>query len=126
MCTGQASPGVYNSWPKWSPIVRSSVSGEPYSGRTYYFYTFASARKYPQQFEVGGGQNGAQAELSSQLYMGTLVVNADGSLESYPALYLWNQSFITSDGTDVQPLQMSNLTPAWDEFVVPPIVVVIQ
>jgi hypothetical protein len=125
-CSGESSPGVYNSWPKWSPVVRSSVDGEPYSGRTYYFYTFASARKYPGQFMVGGGQNGAQPEPASQLYMGTLVVNADGSMESYPALYLWNQSFLTSDGSDVQPLAMSNLTPAWDEFVVPPIVVVIQ
>jgi hypothetical protein len=125
-CGGEASPGVYNSWPKWSPIVRTGPDGQKYAGKKYYFFTFASARKYTQQFSVGGGQNGSGSRLASQLYLGTLVVNPDGSIDSYPALYLWNQSFITSDGSDVKPLQMSNLTPAWDEFVVPPIKVVIQ
>jgi len=34
--------------------------------------------------------------------------NATGKLESYPAVYLWNQDPTTS-----------NLTPAWDEFKIP-------
>jgi hypothetical protein len=33
-----------------------------------------------------------------------------GELSSYPAVYLWNQETTTS-----------NLTPAWDEFKMPPV-----
>jgi hypothetical protein len=124
-CSSYSSPGSGNSWAKWSPIVRQSVSDEAYSGRTYYFLTFASTRESP--FPLGNNPMlPGQDQPASQLYMATMVVDRDGNVESYPALYLWNQSFITADGATAEPLSMSNLTPAWDEFVVPPIVVVIQ
>lgn len=122
-CTGESSPGVTNSWAKWSPVVRSSAPNEAYSGRKYYFMIFASTRLSP--FEVAAGGNGTQANPASQLYMTTMVENEDGSIETYPALYLWNQNFLANGGA-IEPLQMSNLTPAWDEFVVPPIAVTIQ
>jgi hypothetical protein len=122
-CSQVTSPGSGNSWAKWSPIVRSSVSDEAYSGRTYYFLTFASTREPPFTLGANGPFGAAPA---SQLYIATMVVDRAGNVETYPAVYLWNQSFLTSDGSDVEPLSMSNLTPAWDEFVVPPIRVIIQ
>lgn len=67
-CLGQKSPGVTNSWPKWSP--QATTTG----GKTYYWLTFSSTR--------GAG--------SPQLYVAPVVV--DGStITTYPALYLWNQ-----------------------------------
>ncbi|MEY4576680.1 MAG: hypothetical protein RL701_1383, partial [Pseudomonadota bacterium] len=36
--------------------------------------------------------------------------NGTGELTTYPAIYLWNQDPRTS-----------NLTPAWDEFKIPPV-----
>ena len=44
-----------------------------------------------------------------QLYM-TAVVKTELSLETYPAIYLWNQDLTTS-----------NHTPAWDSFKIAPI-----
>jgi hypothetical protein len=83
-CQGTKSPGVTNSWPKWAPDA--TVTG----GKTYYWLTFSSTR--------GGGV--------PQLYVTPIVREGDGgALETYPALYLWNQS----------PLQ-GNHTPAWDNL----------
>jgi len=38
----------------------------------------------------------------------TAVVTTDTSVETYPAIYLWNQ-----------PANFSNHTPAWDVFQIP-------
>lgn len=67
-CIGGASPGITNSWPKWSPAA--TISG----GKTYYWLTFSSTR--------GSG--------SPQLYVAPIVVSG-GTVTTYPALYLWNQ-----------------------------------
>jgi len=40
-----------------------------------------------------------------QLYVTAVVVEANGAVTSYPALYLWNQ-----------PALQNNHTPAWDNF----------
>src|SRR5690606_1119036 len=45
-CTGESSPGVINSWPKWGPSIESA------GGNTYYWVIFSSARAYPEQFTV--------------------------------------------------------------------------
>lgn len=66
-CSGKASPGVTNSWPKWAPAVGSS------SGSRTYWLTFSSTR-------TG----------NPQLYV-TAVVDDGAKLTTYPALYLWNQ-----------------------------------
>jgi len=66
-CTHQMSPGLTNSWPKWSP------SAQTVNGKTYYFLTFSSRR--PD---------------TPQLYV-TALVDDGKTLTSYPALYLWNQ-----------------------------------
>jgi hypothetical protein len=46
------------------------------------------------------------------MYLATIVVSAAGAVTHYPAVYIWNQT----PGT-------SNLTPAWDEFKIPDVVV---
>jgi hypothetical protein len=82
-CSGRTSPGVTNSWPKWAPGTTDV------GGRRYYWLTFSSTR--------GTGGN-------PQLYV-TPVVDAGGTVTTYPALYLWNQ-----------PAGENNHTPAWDNF----------
>ncbi len=86
-CAAQASPGLTNSWPKWGPS-KSTVAG-----RSYYWVTFSSTRGSPRP----------------QLYIAP-VVEENGALTSYPALYLWNQ-----------PASEANHTPAWDVFKIPQI-----
>jgi len=114
-CSNERSPGVLNSWPKWSPTVRSGPEGTPHAAKKYYFVLFSSARQSP--FRLGQGP-------ASQLYMATVVEQADGTLQTFPAMYLWNQAFeITDPNSDpplVAPVQTSNLTPAFDEFLIPP------
>ncbi len=68
-CTGKASPGVTNSWPKWAPAATDD------GGSRYYWLTFSSTRS------VGG---------NPQLYV-TPVIDDGATLHTYPALYLWNQ-----------------------------------
>jgi hypothetical protein len=115
LCSGETSPGVTNSWAKWSPTVRGGPVGTPHEGKHYYFLLFSSARQSP--FRLGQGP-------ASQLYLTTLVELPNGELQTYPAMYLWNQSFEITDSTTVpptvSPVQTSNLTPAFDEFVIPP------
>lgn len=67
-CGGKTSPGVKNSWPKWSP--KASTVGS----RTYYWLTFSSTR----------------AGSHPQLYVAPVVVEGS-TVKSYPALNLWNQ-----------------------------------
>lgn len=109
-CTHEASPGIINSWAKWSPAVQQA------GGKSYYFLIFSSARKYPGAFIVPKHPLGYSPPdtRASQLYMATVVRDdASGKLTTYPAVYLWNQAPDTS-----------NLTPAWDEFQIPPVVVI--
>jgi hypothetical protein len=70
-CLGAKSPGIHNSWAKWSPQALSVC------GNTYYFFVFSSNRDP----DAGG----------PQLYVAPLVVDASGSIATYAALYLWNQ-----------------------------------
>jgi hypothetical protein len=91
--TGERSPGVTNSWAKWSP----SAQYVPVLGSTYYWYVFSSTR-YP----VGAAQG------APQLFISALVVDSKGNVTSYPSLYLWNQ-----------PPGDHNHTPAWNYFQIP-------
>jgi hypothetical protein len=86
-CSGHTSPGVTNSWPKWAPSV-ATASG----GRTFYWLVFSSTR----------------AGSLPQLYVTPVVVTGT-QVQSYGALYLWNQ-----------PATTGNHTPAWDAFKIPP------
>jgi hypothetical protein len=108
-CTGEVSPGVINSWPKWSPHVETDAAGNK-----YYFLVFSSARKYDGQFMIAPN-NYTPPHLdarSSQMYLATIVVSPTGMVTDYPAVYIWNQTPATS-----------NLTPAWDEFKIPDVTV---
>ena len=84
-CSGKTSPGVTNSWPKWAPAAGSGTKG------TYYWLVFSSQR-------AG----------NPQLYITGIIVAADGSVTSFPSIYLWNQ-----------PAAENNHTPAWDIFQIP-------
>ena len=68
-CASVTSPGLTNSWPKWSPEATT------FGGKTYYWLTFSSTRG-------AGGK--------PQLYVSPVVVEG-GVPTTYPALYLWNQ-----------------------------------
>ena len=87
--TALASPGLTNDWPKWSPQAVTA------NGKTYYWLTFSSKRT---------------GTANAQLYITGIVVDGNGKVTSYPALYLWNQP--SSDG---------NHTPSWDDFAIPSI-----
>src|SRR5262245_6797934 len=93
-CPGQPmSPGINNSWPKWSPQVETS------GNRTYYWLIFSSWRE--------GGRYSTGGPIA-QLYL-TAVTTDETSIQTiYPAVYLWNQ-----------PATSSNHTPAWDRFQIP-------
>lgn len=80
--------GWDNSWPKWSPEI--GVFG----AKKYYWLIFSSYR-----YDVSPPRG--------QLYM-TAVVTTETSVETFPAVYLWNQDLSTS-----------NHTPAWDTFDIP-------
>ncbi len=64
------SPGITNSWPKWSPEVQEA------GGKSYYFLVFSSTRN--------------PASNGPQLYVAPIVVQG-GVVKSYAALDLWNQ-----------------------------------
>ena len=75
-CTGQISPGVTNSWPRWSPGTQDS------NGRRFYWLTFSSTR----------------SGSTRQIYVAP-VVDDGGTLTTYPALYPWNQAAGDDDHT---------------------------
>ncbi|HLK36459.1 MAG TPA: hypothetical protein VKU41_06870 [Polyangiaceae bacterium] len=87
-CAGMTSPDVTNSWPKWAPAVTTTADG-----RSFYWVVFSSKR-------LG---------TTPQLFLTGLMVDAKGAVNSYGALYLWNQ-----------PANEGNHTPAWEYFNVPP------
>ena len=97
-CTGQVSPGLTNSWPRWAPSV-----GEE-DGYRYYWIVFSSKRRPAES----GGPNDP---LIPQLYIAAVVTTVSGGVETivqdYPALY------VTSQDPDA-----NNHTPAWESFVV--------
>ncbi|HEX7604772.1 MAG TPA: hypothetical protein VF316_24305, partial [Polyangiaceae bacterium] len=88
-CTGKTSPGVTNSWPKWAPSATKTSDG-----RSFYWLVFSSTRD----------ENG-----NPQLYVSPVVVDGQGNVTTFAALYLWNQ-----------PANENNHTPAWDVFKIPP------
>jgi hypothetical protein len=113
VCEGKTGE-LYNSWAKWAPTFASDGQ------TTYYFLIFSTARNSP--FAIPRGQD--RKSPASQLYMTTIIKRADGSIVSSPAIYLWNQrSLVQGSGPDasVSELLTNNVTPAWDEFKIPPV-----
>jgi hypothetical protein len=105
VCSGKKSPGVLNSWAKFSPRVNTV------NGKTYYFLIFSSTRDTPDdaahRSPKGDDQYKPVESLYSRLYMAAFTVEG-GKVTTYPAVYLWNQDE-----------KSNNLTPAWDEFKIP-------
>jgi len=115
VCEGTAG-ALYNSWAKWAP----SHATDEESGRSYYFLIFSTARNSP--FDISRGSN--RFSPASQLYMSTVIREADGTITSGPAIYLWNQrNLVTGTGASasIDELLTNNVTPAWDEFKIPPV-----
>lgn len=116
-CGGEVSPGVTNSWPKWSSTVRE------HEGKNYYFIIFSSARAYPGQFNLTGTSYTPPIDTrSSHLYMSVLEQDqATGALVSYAPIYLWNQNYLATGPDSYVELATANLTPAWEDFSIPPV-----
>jgi hypothetical protein len=117
MCSGETSPGVLNSWPKWSSAVRNI------EGKNYYFIIFSSARGYEGQFELARTQYTPPISTkSSQLYMSVVEHDpATGAIVSYAPIYLWNQNYLATGPDTYEELKTANLTPAWEDFSIPPV-----
>jgi hypothetical protein len=113
-CTSLAGNAVLNSWPKWSPVVRES------KGNKYYFLTFSSARYTKTTLPPPPG---GQPVPGAELYLTAVKVDSAGQVTTYPAIYLWNQNYlVTTDGSGKSTAKEElglNVTPAWDEFVIP-------
>ncbi|HTB72630.1 MAG TPA: hypothetical protein VK762_05285 [Polyangiaceae bacterium] len=115
-CTGVTSPGITNSWAKWSPQVTTC------SGKTYYWVIFSSSRD-GVLFNSANLMSGGMVP-TSQLYVTAVVDDGTGALTSYPALYIWNQP---STYTGTQPFNgspQSNHTPTWEIVDIPPVTVI--
>jgi hypothetical protein len=94
-CPGEpTSPGVNNSWAKWSPAVGTGPDGATY------WLVFSSWR---------AGEKSPNGAPIAQLYMTAVVVGEVG-IKTFPAVYLWNQ-----------PANLNNQMPAWDVFQIPEI-----
>ncbi|HET9932485.1 MAG TPA: hypothetical protein VFQ35_17405 [Polyangiaceae bacterium] len=102
-CGGKKSPGVLNSWAKFSPTVTTV------NGKTYYFLIFSSTRNTPdnQRAPSTNDMYKPVENLFSRLFMAAFTVEG-GKVTTYPAVYLWNQEE-----------NSNNLTPAWDNFKIP-------
>jgi hypothetical protein len=107
-CTSVTSPGITNSWPKWSPEYPKC------GGKTYYWLIFSSAREKTPF----GPQGGLPGENTSQLYLTALTVDETG-LTSYPGIFIWNQH-TTATVTPYTNQMQSNHTPQWEPIDLPP------
>jgi hypothetical protein len=90
-CSGGKSPGVHNSWPKWSP--EAAVDGT----KKYYFVVFSSARKESGRF-------------GDRLYITPIVVEG-ATITTYAALYLWNQPEEDNHSPAWDTLKIAESTP---------------
>ncbi len=113
-CTNLKGNAVHNSWAKWAPLKQSA------NGATYYFIAFSSSRY--TKHTIGTVPN---LVVGSELYVTTVKVDDAGKLTTYPAIYLWNQNnLVTTDvsgkASATEALGL-NVTPAWDDFAIPPV-----
>lgn len=102
-CGGKTSPGVLNSWAKFSPRVNEVQN------KTYYWLIFSTTRDTPndRRAAISDPRYAPVETLYSRLFMAAFTVEG-GKVKTYPAVYLWNQDESSN-----------NLTPAWDEFKIP-------
>jgi hypothetical protein len=98
-CTGKASPGINNHFPKWAP------ANAVYNNRTYYWVIFSSNRT---GIPPVTSKYDNKAHEVSQLYLTAISVE-NGQYKTYHSIYLWNQ-----------PTNTLNTTPVWDLITIPP------
>jgi hypothetical protein len=98
-CSGKASPGINNHWAKWAPAPVAA----PGTTKTYYWLIFSSNR-YGTPPVTANDKTVVQV---SQLYVTAIALDGP-SIQTFPAIYLWNQNKATL-----------NTTPAWDPFKIP-------
>lgn len=112
-CLGVVSPGVTNSWAKWSPDVEKCANG-----LTYYWIILSSSRD-GNQFKPSNLKTGGKV-ATSQLYIAGLTVDANGQIASFPALYIWNQpmQYVGTNAAFAGAPQ-SNHTPVWEVVSIP-------
>ncbi|HEX4405812.1 MAG TPA: hypothetical protein VH560_13330 [Polyangia bacterium] len=103
-CSGMVSPGINNHWAKWAPGQLPSGAPSMFEGKSYYWLIFSSNRYGTPPVTAGGS-----TVQVSQLYATAIVVD-ETSVQTFPAIYLWNQNVATL-----------NTTPAWDTIAIPPI-----
>ena len=122
MCSGESGGNIFNSWPKWSPLPKTA------GGKSYYFLVFSSARDSWGNILVKPDPNAQGAnEAASQLYMAAIVDDGTNAPVTYPAIYLWNQRNLVTggdakgNGATVTDVKTTNVTPAWNEFQIPPV-----
>jgi hypothetical protein len=95
-CPGQqTSPGIDNARASWAPSLTTVAA----NGNTYYWLVFSSWRQ---------GATDSHGEPLTQLFVTAVVRPEAGPLQTYPAIYLWNQPAGTFNGT-----------PAWGTFPAP-------
>jgi len=111
-CMGVTSPGITNSWPKWSPQATAC------NGKTYYWLIFSSSR-LNLPFDATNFKMGLPTpnEPTSQLYLTAIVDDGTGHLTTYPGVYIWNQP---TTGLAFPGSNQSNHTPLWDVVMIPP------
>jgi hypothetical protein len=122
-----ASPGVTNSWPRWSPEYPTCSDGN-----TYYWLIFSSSRlgipfldpsnqNDPNKANWKNGGPTYDGEPTSQLYL-TSVITQGGQVKTTPAIYIWNQPIRNSKypGATSSGAPQSNHTPSWDVVEIPP------
>lgn len=90
-CSGLKSPGLTNSWPRWSP-------NSPTANNKRYYWLVFSSRRRPSGLP--------------QLYLSVVITDLSSGTEvlstTTPAVYIPNQ-----------PSNEANHTPAWDLFKIP-------
>jgi hypothetical protein len=119
-CSGESGKAIFNSWPKWSPLPKTA------NGKSYYFLVFSSARDSWGTILVKPDNSQGANEPASQLYMAAIVDDGTNPPVTFPAIYLWNQRNLVTGGgaggaATVTDVKNTNVTPAWNEFQIPPV-----
>jgi hypothetical protein len=121
------SPGVTNSWPRWSPEYPTC------DGKTYYWLIFSSSRlgipfgngsttKSNLATIFKHGMPTYTNEPTSQLYLTALVTTGGGAPQTFPAIDIWNQPINSTTYPDAGAggSAQSNHTPSWEVVEIPP------
>ncbi|HEY2902204.1 MAG TPA: hypothetical protein VGL59_16605, partial [Polyangia bacterium] len=102
-CTGKKTPGVNNHWGRWSPRITTV------GGKNVYWMLFSSYRSDIPPSGFTDPDTGDVVQIT-QLYVTAVVQDSAGQIQTYPAIYLWNQ-----------PITTINATPIWEDIQIPPV-----